>query len=74
VLVLVLGLLGPVARQARHGTAHRARDAVAHARRVVVELPAGFLLLPGAVLLAAGLLEALLRRAWLAISSLSHGK
>jgi hypothetical protein len=59
VLVLVRVLLGPVARQPGHGAAHRPGHAVAHARRQVVELPARFLLLAGAVLLAPGLLEVL---------------
>lgn len=59
VLGLVRVLLGAVARQARHGAAHRARHPVAHPRREVAELPARFLLLPGPVLLAPGLLEAL---------------
>ena len=57
--VLVLGLLGAVARQARHGAAHGARHALAHPGRVVVDLPARLLLLARAVLLAAGLLERL---------------
>jgi len=59
VLALVLGLLGAVARQARGGAAHGARHAVAQPGGVVLDLPAGLLLLPGEVLLAPGLLQAL---------------
>ncbi len=58
-LVLVLALLHAVAAQARRGAAHRARHAVPETRGVVLDLPAGLLLLTGQVLLAPGLLQVL---------------
>lgn len=61
VLVLILSLLGTIARQARSGASHRSTDAVADPRGIVLELATGLLLLPGQVLLAAGLLQALCR-------------
>lgn len=58
-LSLILGLLAAIARQPGNGTAHRPRDPIRRARRVVVDLPLGLLLLALEVLLAARLLEIL---------------
>jgi hypothetical protein len=58
-LSLILGLLALVARQPRDRTAHRPRDPIRRARRIVADLPPSLLLLALEVLLAARLLEIL---------------
>lgn len=57
--VLVLGLLDPITGQTGDGGPHGARGPVADPGCEVLDLPARLLLLSGAVLLAACLLEAL---------------
>jgi hypothetical protein len=59
VLVLELGLLGTVACEAGNSTAQGSRDAVGHARGIVVQLARSLLLLARKVLLTAGLLQRL---------------
>ena len=58
-LVLILGLLGTVARQPSHGPSDGARDAVRRARGVVVELAACLLLLALEILATTRLLKVL---------------